>query len=236
MDILFYREERGNDSFRKQFESEGYCVGFAPILRTEFLVPEAPPHTTDAVVVTSWRAMEALEHNMELQNRVREAAGDAPWYGVGSATRLEIGRKGFCLQQNDAACAADLMNSVIASGAKSVLFLAGDPHRPALENGLREAGVTVQTYVIYRTTAMAVPPLPMSESPRWIVLFSPRGAGVVADTGRVPAHTRIAAIGNTTARAARETGLPVTAVASRPEPASLIEAIRQSDKVLLRNI
>ena len=109
------------------------------------------------------------------------------------------------------------------SPSKPLLFLCGDKRRDVLPDGLFEAGVRYSELEIYTSSTRG--DLAIPEETAWLVFFSPSGLQAVEASGIDPAAYRLAAIGETTARALEEAGYPVSAIADEPSPDALANAI-----------
>jgi uroporphyrinogen-III synthase len=116
-----------------------------------------------------------------------------------------------------------LVDPILQSGARHVLFLTGNPHREELEQALEQRGIDVSIFVLYSTSISEPEELPSGAC--WAVIFSPRGAQAVEKQLSAHPNLRRAAIGPTTALALHELGLPAHAVADFPDPESLFNSI-----------
>lgn len=123
----------------------------------------------------------------------------------------------------------------IAPGER-VLLVRSNIGRPELPAVLGERGALVDEAVAYRTIPRTEPAPEVAEQLKSgqidaVLLASPSAArGLVAACGRTfHARTRVVAIGPTTAAAAAELGLTVSAVAREPTDDGLIDAIRRTE-------
>ena len=119
------------------------------------------------------------------------------------------------------------------SAAKRVLLPASALADPALADGLRQAGWEVEQVSAYTTVTAGACDLPPGLDDSWaasgvdaVVLTAPSSTRAVLELlGPPPSTTRLVTIGATTAAAARELGLPVTAVAPSPTPEGVLRAV-----------
>lgn len=107
-----------------------------------------------------------------------------------------------------------------------------DVAQPEVATVLRAAGAVVDVVEAYRTVASETLPPPVAEALRQgrvhaVVCMSPSAVEtLVALSGAEPLRPLVrAAPGETTARAWLAHGLPSEAVAARPQPQALVEAL-----------
>ena len=118
------------------------------------------------------------------------------------------------------------------NAARRVLLPASALADPALADGLRRAGWEVEQVAAYTTVTANARDLPPNLECMWVasgvdavVLTAPSSTRAILDLlGPPPQRTGLAAIGATTAAAARGLGLPVAAVASSPTPEGVLQA------------
>lgn len=228
--IWLFRNAAIGDPYSNAFQRAGFLSQTIPVLETEYLDPEPlPGQDFDAVLVTSQRSVRALSETSKLSVWLQNRRGSTAYYAVGPATERALSGLGIETIDLDSGKGADLAHSVVDSGAKSVLYLAGDPHRSEMPEILRARGVEVVTLLVYRT----LPRIPMElrgkPTPDWAAFFSPRGAETALSVPDVDwRHIRKAAIGPTTARALADLGWPAEIVATRPDPETLIHAVESA--------
>lgn len=228
--IWLFRSSKNDDGFVRAFQRAGFSPVSVPVLSIEYLdeVPEFPA-SIDAVVVTSRRSVEALARRPEWLAELLQIRPTAIWFSVGRSTTEALSYLGIEIDPSPASRASDLAVSVIDSGARRVLFLAGKPHRPELTEILESNGICVYERTLYRTYPVIPVELNKTASADWAGFFSPRGAETALKVRGIDwSLVRRAAIGPTTAEALRSLGWPPDAVANRPNPDSLIRAITVS--------
>lgn len=203
-------------------------AGFDPVVRP--LITIAPAEDQEALgaalealgagrfdwlVVTSQSTLRYLPH---VPSSVSVAA-------VGDVTAAALRARGipvaFVPTQQSAAGLVD--EWPIATG--SVLWLRALDAKPTVEDGLRAKGMIVVSAVAYRTVPADAPADPASALDVDAVLVT---SGTVAKQVLrfgVPDDTVVVAIGAQTAEDCRRAGLPVTAVASKPSPQGLVDAL-----------
>jgi len=269
--IWLFRDQQSDDPFVRIISLSGFSVRCLPVLATEYVdTPIDLEEDVDAVVVTSQRSVEALTRRQNFLDKLNDKHPGVPWFVTGPATARKLAKLGVPVRTDrtcsaddapggkepssgapDGSLAASLAKTIIDSGARHVLYLAGDPHRPELPELLSEGGIDVQIRTLYRTipvvpsdwnvpnvqnapvllNALSARPGPDTiELPDWVCFFSPRGVATVFESQDIDwSGVKIAAIGPTTAEALRVQGIVPDAVAPRPEPESLVEAILGSD-------
>ncbi len=230
LSIWLFRSAKKDDGFVQAFQQAGFQTVSVPVLSTEYQDIRTPfPTGIDSVVVTSRRSVEALTRSPEVLNELIRACPSAAWFAVGPATRQALANLGIVADSRAAGNASILAASIIGSGARNVLFLSGEPHRPELPRILESGGIRVHDWTLY--SSHPVVPFELRRKPEadWAAFFSPRG---VETALRMPgvdwAHIRKAAIGPTTADALRTLGWPADATAERPDPQSLFRAIAEA--------
>lgn len=226
--IWLFRDDNPDDRYARAFENAGFETVLIPVLRTELSVaPETIP-PADSVVVTSARAVDAVRGWDQVED-----LKPLRWFAVGSSTRRAIEDLGIPVERGSSGTAESLADAVVEAGARRVLFLAGDPHRPELPTKLRRNGVVVETAVVYRTHPHVLKLPKQAEAPDWVAFFSPRGVRIVAEQASTNLdQSAKAAIGPTTAKAIGDVGWVADAVASSPSPGSLLDAVRSFEHEL----
>jgi len=223
--IWFFREAATDDRFRDLFEAAGFATHFIPVLQTQFveLPDKIPP--ADAVVVTSSRAVQAIESWKRLGELKK-----LTWFAIGPATRDALETLGITCKHDSPGTADSLARVIAATGVRRVLFLAGAPHRDTLKRVLRSKRVAVETRIVYRTLHRT-PDLPAGdETPDWAVFFSPRGVSVVEEHMTVDLQSVAkVAIGPVTAEAMEACGWEPSAVAQSPTPEGVLKAVREAN-------
>ncbi len=265
--IWLFRDHKKDDPFSEVFSSSGFSVRCVSVLTTEYVpTPIELPSAIDAVVVTSQRSVEALARRRHIIDRICASRPSLPWFVSGPTTEGKLTGLGLplCIQscggasvednpangEQGGSLASNLAKCIVASGARDVLYLAGEPHRPELPGLLSEAGINVQIRTLYHTIPLVpavlaamiaenapgqpgrnTPPETTSnELPDWVAFFSPRGVATVLGSQDVEwSGVKIAAIGPTTAHELRRQGVVPDAVAPGPKPESLLEAILAFD-------
>ncbi|HUF10051.1 MAG TPA: uroporphyrinogen-III synthase [Rhodothermales bacterium] len=223
--IWLFKEPSRDDRFARAFESSGIDTRYIPVLHTELIEPPDSVPPVDGVVVTSARAVEAIE-DWRLLGELKALR----WFSVGPATAARLEELGIPVHDGHSGTAAALARMIVDAGARRVLFLAGDPHRDELPMHLREAGVDVVTEIVYRTNPGPLI-LPADDLlPDWAVFFSPRGVSIVMEETDIDwDQVAVAAVGPTTASTVRAMGLEPRAVAESPTPSALLTAILSAD-------
>ncbi|RKO84618.1 tetrapyrrole biosynthesis, uroporphyrinogen III synthase, partial [Blyttiomyces helicus] len=160
-----------------------------------------------------------------------------PFYVVGPATAKAARRLNFTPIGESTGTADALASLIIASYPSTsppLLFLAGDKRRDVLPTRLAEARVPFQELQSYETrpSSRFRADLEAEVGGRagvdWVVFFSPSGVDVAVNALRELegwGKTRVACIGPTSERRATEVGLRVEAVAAKPGPQELLDAI-----------
>ncbi|MGC4191522.1 MAG: hydroxymethylbilane synthase [Thermomicrobiales bacterium] len=185
----------------------------------------------DWVMLTSANAVSMLA------DRVRGIPLPAKVAAIGTRTEDALSNAGITVDLMPERGSAEGMLDVLAGepmAGSRVLLLLSDIARPTLADGLRTMGADVTVVTAYHTTPVGqIDPDALdrlkSGDPAAIFLSSPSAVQALtpmlgADITLLTAAFGIA-IGETTATAMREAGLPVHAVAATPTPAGMIAAL-----------
>ena len=173
------------------------------------------PGASAVVVFTSVNAAEAAG-----------AVDGSGWkiFCTSGATRHKVAKRfGEAAIAGTADSAAELAATIVGEGwVKAVWFFCGDLRRNELPAGLKQAGIQVHEVVVYRTK---LTPQKIGRKYDGIAFFSPTAVESFFSANRIPAHTRLFAIGATTAGAIRRyCDNPVT-TSERPDTELLINQI-----------
>ncbi|MEM9083616.1 MAG: uroporphyrinogen-III C-methyltransferase [Planctomycetota bacterium] len=201
--------------------------------RTDELV-RAIKRRPDWLVCTSRHGVRGLFCNLAHAGLDLRALGGVRIAAVGPTTAAEFRARGVEVDLVPKAHRAEgLIQEITASATKDqmrVLFAAGTLARDELRFGLEDAGMMLDEVLVYETVLTGPTDRVRSEIENpsrpidAVVLASPSGAKSWVEHS-LPKHTCFIAIGPTTARAAEELGLTVSAVASSHTDAGMIEEL-----------
>jgi uroporphyrinogen III methyltransferase/synthase len=239
--VLLTRVRGGSDRLRQILTARGLTVMEMPAIAIEpaedlSLLDRALAdlHSYQWVAFASRNAVRAVLNRLSalglaLPGGVRIAA-------VGASTAEDLRAAGIgvhCLpERQTAAGLAAAMQAVGVQGAR-ILLPVGDRSRPELRERLEAAGARVESVVVYRTVLPQNVDADLLDAVRQggidtIVLASPSAAeNLVALLGTAEplARAKLVCIGPTTATAVRDLGLKPAAVAARPAPEALADAV-----------
>lgn len=175
----------------------------APAVRDRLLRRE---RAFDAAIFVS---KPSVEH---LLDALPEVPAPPQVVAIGGGTAAELTRRGWTVTMLPSEPRAEIAATELDSlfpGQGAVLHVRGDIGASLIQNALRERGREVVEAVVYRNRDADTPPLPPDERPTLLVATSPSVLG--RGLKRVPDREALTvlAIGETTARAAREAGLSV---------------------------
>ena len=220
------------------------AVGAEPlVLPTVRIGPVDDPGDLDAAVAAlsaggfDWVMLTSANAVPVLAERVRGRSIPARVAAVGARTADALSNAGIAVdlvpEQGSAEGLLAFLAHVPMAGSR-VLLLVSDLARPALADGLRAMGADVTSVTAYRTVPVeqiAVDALSRLKTgdPVAVFLSSPSAVASLAsmlgaDITLLTAAFGIA-IGETTAAAMRDAGMPVHAVAATPTPAGMIAAL-----------
>ena len=235
--VVLLRSARDEDPYEAAFREAGYSVCCQPVLAFEQVNEQALVQRLSqaaryaGLVVTSPRAVAALEEALGSSSGQGAAWQDKPAFAVGPRTAEALEALGFAPQGQESGSAQELAAFIARrSFEEPLLFLCGNRRRDVLPNRLREADIPLEEQCVYETRLRTDLDLTTPAVPDWLVFFSPSGIEAARQAGAMQdarlAAVRLAAIGPTTARALREAGWGAAAVAEQPAPDALVEAIR----------
>jgi uroporphyrinogen-III synthase len=241
--VLVTRPAHQADELADLLEAAGARVLRIPLI--EILPPErwdacdeaiANISRYDAIALTSANAASSFLSRAAERGRINAAWDAIPVYVVGSKTGRAVEKYGLrCIAAPDADDAAGLADYLVKQhgGGTRFLFPKGNLTRTTLIDALTNAGLAIDAVDVYRTVAAeTLSPLDSAlfhgERPVDVVtLFSPSGVDAFFDAAGVDMHGDcvFAAIGQTTAEAARRRGAALVIVADAPTSEALVGAI-----------
>lgn len=232
---LIYFFKAPDDAYNRTFETAGWRVQAIPVLSFEAEPYDqikkllSAPDRIGAFALTSPRAASILMETFALYPDLKRTWQAKRTYVVGEGTADMLQRSGLELVGAESGRAALLAERIIANApALPVLFLKGNLSKDTLPKALEDAGVACQQHVVYRTIYRQNLALSACDTPDWVAFYSPSGFEAVRPYWpKAWGAVRIAAIGPTTSRAITRANWTVSAEASAPEPASLLQAIGQ---------
>lgn len=220
--------------WEKTLRDAGFEVATRPALDFEYEAPEAlrrlanHPDQYAGWIFTSSRAVEAFGRAFAATAAQRNAWSAKKVFAVGPGTAAALRSIGYEPEGEESGSAEQLAKHILQQAvAGPLLFLCGDRRRDTLPAILRKAGIAAEEIVVYRTRLRTLRAWPGHKKPDWVVFFSPSGfEAVLQSPGLSLEDLLIAAIGSATAEAVRASGFAVRAVAEKPEPESLAQALR----------
>lgn len=230
---LLFRDTTEEDPYRAAFEAAGFQVQHQTVLhfRTsnhDALVARlSSPEKYAGVIITSARALGPLVELLDADVDLKQAWTAKPFYAVGPASAARAGAVGFVVQGQEAGNAMALAKLVARRKNEDPwLFLCRRCHCEDLPGYLEEQGQPTETLVVYESTPNTELAFVEASEPDWVLFFSPAGARVAREAW--PAswqRVRFAAIGPKTAKKLQSLFGRVDAVAKKPTPASLLDAV-----------
>ncbi|MGB7216838.1 MAG: uroporphyrinogen-III synthase, partial [Gammaproteobacteria bacterium] len=186
----------------------------------------------DWVVFTSRRGVEAFVRLVGTTSTKARVAAVGP--ATADAARRALGRTDLVGERGTGESLADALIEAVrpargadaSSSPRVVLALAANA-RDVLERKLREAGIDVERFDVYRTvpTAPRAPRISLASLDVDAVwLASPSAVTGFLNQVELDADVALVAIGPSTAAAIRERGLAVAAEAAKPSFEGLLEA------------
>lgn len=223
--IVITRPRRQNAALRRSLEDRGANVVEMPLI--EIVEPDDQGHGRDVmlerlgdfdwVVVTSPNGAERVAPFLVTGGDVRVAV-------VGPATQEALGRVADLVSTR--AIAISLIED-FPVGDGSVLVVQGDLADDTIATGIAAKGWVVSHVVAYRTIAVSPPIESRDRALEADALLLASGSAAMAWHDLIGDRTPgvVVAIGPSTARVARELGLPVTVVADSHSLEGMIAAL-----------
>jgi len=191
-------------------------------------------HEFESIALTSPRAARAFSARVSERKMVPgDSARPQVWAGgttTASAVSDSLGRVQVPTESEvgELGSAGALARAMLAAGVRGpVLFPCGDLHREELPARLRDSGIEVEEVVCYRSVLAAeADARAAAERAEVLVVASPSVADLLARACPPGIRPALLAVGPTTAAAARASGWPPAAVASRPSTEALTGSVR----------
>lgn len=232
--------EEASCPWEETLRAAGFEVATRAALDFEYADPEtlrrpwSHPDRYAGWIFTSPRAVEAFRRALAPAASA-QADRENAWktkrmFAVGPRTAAALRSLGFEPEGGEAGSAERLARRILKTGVRGpLLFACGDRRRDALPAILREAGVSAEEIVAYRTRLRPLRAWPGGEKPDWIVFFSPSGVEAMLQSPELSMEgLSLAAIGGATADALRVRGFESRAVAEEPSPEALADALRSA--------
>ncbi len=175
-----------------------------------------------ALVITSARALAAFVDHCEVDRR-------AIVYAIGSTSARAARDAGFTdiRMPEDGADNVALVRRIARDRPTSLVIPRSSAAASAFVDDLRALGIVVHAAVLYATNPVeqappSVPALAAGDFDAVIMRSGSAGRAVARFVPVWPASTRVIAAGRATALVLRELGLPVSAIATHPDSATVV--------------
>ena len=182
--VWITRTEPGATRLAAALEAAGHTAWVRPVLRIEALRSSPPPGPFDLTIFLSEHAVHAA-----CANGWRET----PALAIGPGTRAALRTLGVLAATPQVATSEGIVDFLASAPPSRALLAAGEGGRDVLGPLLKERGVAVVQWALYRRVAVSGP-LPDSQQVDAIVAASEAGLRVAADlwfaTGRNAAIPR----------------------------------------------
>lgn len=243
------------DNYETFSEHENYdSIQFVPLLNHIYHAQETLTllknseylSNLDYVIVTSQRTVECLYECVipYLSEGEREMLFNKVVFTVGPATGEFLRRVGFHNVVGDDTGNGDLLSDLItrelAGYSGEMLFLVGVIRRDIIKKKLNAANIRVREVETYETSVLEnnVDRLlevveDDEETDCWVVVFSPQGTNEILHYLKCQESSesiQIACIGPTTEKFLLRNGIRPAVVSPKPDPISLLMAIKQTSK------
>ncbi|KAJ3250585.1 hypothetical protein HDU77_006495 [Chytriomyces hyalinus] len=244
--ILFLRSAKDDeepDAYICAAQKEGFEAENVGVLSSVFVNEDAlslllEQSLQKGVVATSARAVNALRRVWDGVSADAKACWKKrPFFTIGPSAISTIEQMGFTPSGSESGNASNLATFIIdnLNSSGPLLFLSGDKSLNILQERLKEAGISLDSIMVYTTGAnpqfrcqYEAAAVRLGTRLKWIVFFSPSGVDFFLEAGLSVGQCSVASIGKTTSACLIERGIPVHAEAARPNAQSLLEAIVKS--------
>ena len=248
--VVLFRSLNGDldqDPYVQAVKSCGFRVACVPVLDFQFINLDTlykalcQPHLYSGLVLTSPRAVQAIEAATQ-RSDWRDTHGfswsQLPSFVVGQATAAAAKNLDMKSVGQDSGNAEKLVPQIlrdIPTCSQPLLFPCGNLSKEILPKALADNAVELTTLTVYETgahqglTQCLRKVIENEGPPLFVVYYSPSGVNftwpVLYQIGLNPENIGLIAIGPTTEQALLDKGMKVAAVASKPTPLSLKEAL-----------
>lgn len=239
--VVLLRSAREDDPYEDAFRQAGFTVRCQPVLAfdqvntAQLREKMVHPDHYAGLILTSPRAVEALEQVLgRLPERRASSWHHKSAFAVGPRTAETLQALGFSPKGQQSGSGRKLAAYINQHTFEApLLFLCGSRRREELPALLKNGGTAYEELCVYKTRLRTDVDVTRPSVPEWLVFFSPSGVNALQRSGGEALHerVRIAAIGPTTASAAREAGWSVDAVADRPAPDALCQAVQTASRL-----
>lgn len=250
--VLFLKNQTvPTDPYEQAFSDQGFSTTFIPLLDhihadlsfiTGYLTSEEFLLETDALIITSQRAVEALSEALsQITEAQRSQILKKQAFTVGPATQNVLSKLGFSkLGGGELAGNGNILTDIILNQLKpeqKVTFFTGETRRDIIPKKLVSNGYNLKEVVIYKTVekpqiierfTAAYSEL-SQDGTQWIIFFSPQGTQEIVSylkTLQLSDSVKIASIGPTTETYLLENGIRPQLVASKPDANSLLGGVQ----------
>ncbi|XP_029045510.1 uroporphyrinogen-III synthase [Osmia bicornis bicornis] len=240
------------EAYVKTLKTAGYVCDCLPTLCFEFIngfelqACLLSPLSYHGMILTSRRAAEAIGL-VSKDDNVLHPWKSLPVYCVGTATesfaKSHLGSENcFGSQTGNSKELAELLVASIAKKSKPLLYPCSEIGRETIEKTLNENDISVHKIIAYRTLPSKTLEQDLlkflDNSPKIFVFFSPSTVEhIIASLRKISynmCNIKAVAIGPVTRQALFDAEIEVYATASKPDPASLLEAISNAEKIQVK--
>lgn len=249
--ILLTRERERAETWTETIKARGGSPVLVPLVRSRPVGHTRWSAARDSVaklaqaktrVVLGLASAHAVEHWRMFAGQLPEGLAIEKVFVVGDATAEKAREAGLTVEVANTANAVGLAEAIATnSDAQSVVLL--PRARGGREEGievLKQKGRKVSAFELYETVPVAKPEVPDPAPVAWVVSASPSAArayawhrGTLTRLGMIVPNTHHAAIGHTTARAARQIGLSLQAVSEQPTIDAILDVIAAAPPVVV---
>ncbi|XP_012153956.1 uroporphyrinogen III synthase 1 [Megachile rotundata] len=237
------------EAYIKTLRAAGYTCDYLPTLCFEFVNGSElqtcllSPLSYHGLILTSRHAAEAIGLVSEDDNVLRPWKS-LPVYCVGPATesfaKSHLGSENcFGSNTGNSRELAEFLVQSVSKESKPLLYPCSEIGRETIEKTLNENGISVRKIVAYKTLPSKTLEHDLlkflDNSPKIFVFFSPSTVEHITNSLRKKCYDmcniKAVAIGPVTRQALFDADIEVFATASKPDPASLLEAISNAEKM-----
>ncbi|KOC64797.1 Uroporphyrinogen-III synthase [Habropoda laboriosa] len=237
------------EAYVKTLKTAGYLCDFLPTLCFEFVNTSElracllSSSSYYGLILTSRRAVEAIGLASGEDNEILHPWRTLPVYCVGPATesfaKSHLGSEN-CIgkEAGNAKELSELLVASVSKESKPLLYPCSDIGRETIEKTLSGNDIKVRKIVAYKTLPSQTLESDLSKLmdnvPKIFVFFSPSTVehviAILKKKSYEMSNVKAVAIGPVTRQALVDSGLEVSATASKPDPMSLLEAINDAEK------
>lgn len=223
--VVMLRPAHSNTDLDKALGFAGAEIEVLPVSEQVPIEAEAEGLKPDHLAHIAFTSARAVDMFFEYASAHDLQLSDSQFYAVGPSTAAAVRARGHSCHQpaepRGGAAMAEFMGTQLRSGAPC-LFPCAEQRQPDFEASMRDQGFRVFALPLYRTVPLPGLSLPETEV---LIYTSPSAVQATRQLQTSGTPQRLA-LGQSTAAAMEEAGIPCDAVAPQPTPQALLRLLQ----------